>query len=67
MDGPWSIRLTADVIRQAARGLEYAHSQGLIHRDVKPGDLLEAADSTVNQLGLGLTGLAKGSNQENLT
>ena len=30
----------ADYVRQAAEGLSHAHSNGLIHRDVKPANLL---------------------------
>ncbi len=42
---------------QAARGLEYAHSKGLIHRDIKPANLLLDKDGTVKILDLGLARL----------
>jgi serine/threonine-protein kinase len=44
----------ADYIRQAAEGLAYAHSQGLIHRDVKPANLLVDQKNVVKVLDLGL-------------
>src|SRR3712207_5448262 len=34
--GPLSVREAIDLALQVARGLAYAHEQGLIHRDVKP-------------------------------
>ena len=67
LGGPLPIRLAAEVIRQAATGLGYAHGQGLIHRDVKPGNLFEAVDGTVKLLDLGLAGLAEDGGPENLT
>ena len=44
----------ADYIRQAAEGLGHAHSHGLIHRDVKPANLLVDQKSMVKVLDLGL-------------
>lgn len=39
-EGPLTPARTMDVIAQAARGLAAAHHAGLIHRDIKPGNLL---------------------------
>lgn len=46
----------AYVVAQAARGLAYAHEQGLVHRDVKPGNILVMQDMRVKVLDLGLAG-----------
>ncbi|MCY2967236.1 MAG: protein kinase, partial [Planctomycetota bacterium] len=43
-----------DCVLQAARGLEYAHSLGIVHRDIKPANLLRGDDGVVKVLDMGL-------------
>ncbi len=42
------------VVLQAARALEYLASRGIVHRDVKPGNLMLGRDGSVKLLDLGL-------------
>lgn len=53
------LTLSADIavgyILQAAAGLEHAHSKGMIHRDVRPGNLLVNKDGTIKLLEMGLS------------
>ena len=58
--GPLTMKQAASVITQAALGIEYAHSQGLIHRDVKPGNLLVTPEGSVKVSDLGLAGFLNG-------
>ncbi len=44
----------ADYIRQAALGLQHAHEAGLVHRDIKPGNLLLDRQGTIKLLDMGL-------------
>lgn len=52
--GPLSWERAIDYICQAANGLAHAHKHGLIHRDVKPGNLLLANNGVVKILDLGM-------------
>jgi len=38
--GPMSAEETLHILRPLAEGLDYAHGQGLVHRDVKPGNVI---------------------------
>lgn len=62
--------LTVDQIRPMIRdvvlGLEYLHFQGIIHRDIKPGNLLIANDGTVKISDFGVSHLAKMDEAGNL-
>lgn len=52
--GPLPVDMAVSCVLQAARGLEYAHSQGVVHRDVKPSNLILDRDGTLKILDLGL-------------
>jgi len=52
--GPVDCDLCVDYIQQAATGLLNAHQNSLVHRDVKPANLLVTDDGVVKVLDLGL-------------
>ena len=52
--GPLSWSMACDVIIQAAAGLQQLHSAGLIHRDVKPDNLLVDREGRVKLIDYGL-------------
>ena len=56
--GPLEVRQAVECILQAARGLQYAHSKGIVHRDIKPGNLLLDKEGTVKILDMGLARIA---------
>jgi eukaryotic-like serine/threonine-protein kinase len=63
-DGPLSPPAAVDVLAQACRGLDYAHRHGVVHRDVKPGNLLVNRDRVVK---LADFGIAKAAEQSDIT
>jgi tRNA A-37 threonylcarbamoyl transferase component Bud32 len=52
-------------LRDACRGLDYAHRAGVVHRDVKPGNLLVAEES--GMVKLADFGIAKAAEQSRVT
>jgi eukaryotic-like serine/threonine-protein kinase len=53
-EGPLALELACNYIAQSAEGLEHAHEKGLVHRDVKPANLLVDTKGIVKILDLGL-------------
>ncbi|MCO6459681.1 MAG: serine/threonine protein kinase, partial [Pirellulaceae bacterium] len=62
--GPLPVDKAVDYIVQAGRGLEYAHSRGLIHRDIKPSNLMLDRDGVVKILDLGTARFGDGETSD---
>jgi serine/threonine-protein kinase len=60
-EGVLEVREALSIVAQACRGLEYAHRNGVVHRDVKPGNLLSGEDGVVK---LADFGIAKAISEE---
>gem|GEM_PF-3674597 len=65
--GALPIPLALAVIRQAAEGLAGAHAKGLVHRDIKPDNLMIDADARVKVMDFGLARPTEGSGDSSLT
>jgi len=56
VDGKLNMVQAASIISQVAAGLQHAHTQNLIHRDIKPGNILVTPDGMAKLSDLGLAG-----------
>jgi serine/threonine-protein kinase len=59
------VEQTVEIVRGACHGLDYAHRAGVIHRDVKPGNLLVSDES--GTVKLADFGIAKAAEQTRIT
>ncbi|MBM4169124.1 MAG: protein kinase [Ignavibacteria bacterium] len=58
--GPMQAKEAVDVALHVASGLSKAHEKGIVHRDIKPGNVFITTDGTVKILDFGLAKLAGG-------
>jgi eukaryotic-like serine/threonine-protein kinase len=53
-EGVLDVREALSIVAQSCRGLEYAHRNGVVHRDVKPGNLMRGEDGVVKLADFGI-------------
>jgi hypothetical protein len=62
--GHLEVDQAVEIVAQACRGLDYAHRNGVVHRDVKPGNLLVSDTDVVK---LADFGIARATDQSSIT
>src|SRR5262249_13867763 len=67
MQGPIQFAQACDLIGQVAAGLHHAHESGLVHRDVKPTNILVDETGNAKLLDFGLALLQHGDQEDELS
>ena len=58
-------RETLHFARQIARGLKHAHERGIVHRDIKPNNIMLLRDGTIKVADFGIAALENEANESN--
>jgi serine/threonine protein kinase len=66
-EGPLPVTEVEAVGRQVASALDAAHARGLVHRDIKPGNLVYAEDGLLRVLDFGIAQLGEAAGAQALT
>ncbi|WP_377642645.1 protein kinase [Oryzobacter terrae] len=66
-EGPLPVAEVVSVGEQVAKALDAAHARGLVHRDVKPGNIAYADDGRIRVLDFGITQLGDTAGSQALT
>ena len=66
-EGPLSKERTFQILQQIGSGLTYAHSQGVVHRDLKPGNILFDAKDQARVSDLGFAKLLHGNSSASMS
>ncbi len=61
--GPLATNEVVQVLHQAADALDYAHRMGIVHRDIKPGNMILTHDGRLKILDFGLATFSKNASE----
>src|ERR1041385_5169326 len=62
-DEPIGVRTAVGWLRQIGEGLQFAHARGVVHRDVKPGNLRVLPDGQIRIMDFGIAKLLQSERQ----
>ena len=65
--GPIPLPMALDYLKQACKGLDYAHRKGVVHRDVKPSNILLSDEGDIKILDMGLARIGDSSFNQAMT